>query len=243
MHRRPVVLLTRTPTSRWRLLRCGSSSLPARAGCPGHDGWCSLCSPARSRGWLRARCPACSPRSLPRARHPPRRPGSRTQGGARTGSGRRWPAAAPAPAPSRRRYHAEGAREPAQPGDPGVGADRRVPADPVDLLHGAGDPAFHGTAGQRGRARAAGRAARGRDPRQEVPGRLRRLQGQRLVPRPAGAHRHRQPAQRPAGGEGGHAGGLRRDHHQPGDEDQLPGDHRHARADDRAGRHDRGHDR
>ncbi len=37
-------------------------------------------------------------------------------------------------------------------------------------------------------------------------------------------------------------GDVRRDRHRHGDEDQLPGDHRHARPDDRPGRHDLGHD-
>ena len=67
--------------------------------------------------------------------------------------------------------------------------------------------------GQRGRARRPGREARGRDPRQEVPGGVRRLPRQRLVPGPPGPHRDRQPAQRPARGQGGHDGDVRGDRH------------------------------
>ena len=64
-----------------------------------------------------------------------------------------------------------------------------VPALPLDLLPAPGHPPVHGVPGQRGRARRPGREARGRDQRQEVPGSLRRLQRQRLLPRPAGPHR------------------------------------------------------
>ena len=203
--RRLAAIPARSRSSRWRHIRCGSSSLPARAGCPGRR-WLVL------RGALRPAGVAGLGRGRPAAG-----PGAGRQGRRRR-QGRRTPKDEPAPAadaaaaarptamPARQRRRGDGppeaAREPAEPGDPGLGADRRLPAAALDLLHGAGDPAVHGAPRQRGRARAAGRAARGRDPRQEVPGRLRRLQGQRLVPGPAGARRHRQPAQRPAGGEG-----------------------------------------
>ena len=50
---------------------------------------------------------------------------------------------------------------------------------------------------------AAGREARDGDQGAEVPGGVRRLPRQRVVPRPAGPHRDRQPPQRPARGQGG----------------------------------------
>ena len=106
-----------------------------------------------------------------------------------------------------RRRDPPGSREHAAVGHPGVRADRRVPALALDLFHGPGDPAVHGVSRQRGGARGPGRKARGRDPRQEIPGCLRRLQGQRQLPGPAGADRHRQLAQRPGRGQGGHAAG------------------------------------
>ena len=49
---------------------------------------------------------------------------------------------------------AKGPTKSPHPGDPGVGADRRLPAAALHLLHGAGDPAVHGAPRQRGRARA-----------------------------------------------------------------------------------------
>ena len=63
---------------------------------------------------------------------------------------------------------------------------------------------------------------------QEVPGSSTTPAGQRLVPRPAGPDRRRQPAQRSGRGQGGDERGDRRDRHRHGGEDQLPGDHRHS---------------
>ena len=91
------------------------------------------------------------------------------------GPGPRTPAAKgdAAPAEGRRRHAprrrrrppsraggapAEGAdsappREHAPVGDPGVGADRALPAPALDLFHGPGDPPVHGIPRQRGGAR------------------------------------------------------------------------------------------
>ena len=125
-----------------------------------------------------------------------------------------------------RRGHSRQSREHVAVGDPGVRADRLVFALALDLFHGPGDPPVHGISRQRGGARGPGRQARSRDPRQEVSGCLRRLQGQRQLPGPAGAHRHRQLAQWPGRGQGGHAAGHGRDGDDSRNEDQLPGDHR-----------------
>ena len=57
-----------------------------------------------------------------------------------------------------------------------------------------------------------------------------------------GPDRRRQPPQRPGRGQGGDARRHRGDRHGHGGADQLPGDHRHPGPDDRAGRHDLGHD-
>ena len=189
-------------TCRRRFLRCGSSCLPAQARHRTGRGSSSRCSAALlvwlasgGIGLVKAQ-EAAEGRCGCQGRAPPR---TRTQ-----------PAADAAP-PRARPHPPQPEGRPLRPpehaavGDPGVGADRRVPAAPLDLFHRPGDPPVHGVSRQRGRARRPGREARGRDPRQEIPGCLRRLQGQRLLPGPAGAHRHRQPAQRPARGQGSHA--------------------------------------
>ena len=61
--------------------------------------------------------------------------------------------AAPAAAPRRARTAPPEAEVDAPLGDRGVGADRRLPALPLGLLHRRGHPPVHGAAGQRGRAR------------------------------------------------------------------------------------------
>ena len=171
---------------------------------------CLLWLAAGQMGAARAQEPAAKGEApAAKADAGPRRRGRRR----RRGQGRRRA--------GRRRPPAEGTdaappREHAPVGDPGLGADRPLPALPLGLLHGPGDPPVHGVPGQRGRAARPGREARGRDPGQEVPGGLRRLQGQRLVPGPPGPHRHRQPAQRPARGQGGDDGDDRRDRHRHG---------------------------
>src|SRR5271166_5777424 len=55
--------------------------------------------------------------------------------------------------------------------------DRFDPVLPFGLFHGRGDSPVHGVPGQRGRPRPAGGEARSRNPRQEVSGSVRRLQG------------------------------------------------------------------
>ncbi len=120
------------------------------------------------------------------------------------------PAAAPAPAAA-----AAPAAAPSVPpagtapkslllvGDRGVGADRLLPPLPLGLLHRPGDQALHGAARQRGGPRRPGREAGNGDQGSEVPGGLRRLPRQRLLPRPPGPERRGRPAQREDRGEGG----------------------------------------
>ncbi len=128
-------------------------------------------------------------------------------------------------------------------GDRRLGPDRRVLALPVDLLHGLGDQALHGAEGQRSRAGGPRREARERDQGPQVPGGLRRLPGQRLVPGQARQDRRGQPPQRPGRGQGGHERHPGGSGHHDGGEDQLSCHHRHPRPDDRPGRHHRRHDR
>ena len=104
-------------------------------------------------------------RTGPRTRRGRRRRGGQDRGRA---GGRRFPGGRGRPASP---------REHAPVGDPGLGADRTVPPLPLGLLHGPGDPPVHGVPGQRGRADQPRRETRGRDPRQEIPGSLRRVQG------------------------------------------------------------------
>ena len=109
----------------------------------------------------------------------------------------------PSTAPGGERGQAAGPREYAAVGDPGLGSDRAVLALLSVYFTALVIRLFMEFRVSEAVPAPLVEQARGRDPRQEVPGCVRRLQGQRLVPGPAGPHGDRQPAQRAGRGQGG----------------------------------------